>query len=119
MERFNPKCTVANGPESIIQDKILKKLGLLGWYCLETHGNMYQRGFPDIFACCPMYGIRWIEVKLPDMKGSKFTSAQLVVFAKLKRYGVGVWILTSDSDYEIKKLCGPANWEQYALMKML
>lgn len=103
----------AKGPEAEIQRSILRRLILEGWYALETHGNMYQYGFPDLFATHTRYGQRWIEVKLPDMKGSTFTPAQLDVFPKLCAYGSGVWILTGNSDYEFCKLHKPCNWAFY------
>jgi hypothetical protein len=74
---------------------------------------MYQSGFPDIFACHPKYGQRWIEVKLPEMKGSKFTAAQLEDFNKLCAFGSGVWILTGATESEYEKLFKRSNWWQY------
>ena len=100
-------------PEAIIQGKIKDALRLRGWFVKSTHGNAYQSGFPDLFVCHSRYGQRWIEVKLPDMKGSKFTSAQVENFPKFSANGSPIWILTGDSDYEIDKLFGPENWYQY------
>ena len=101
------------GPEAEIQDAIEKMLRGLEWYVMRTHGSMYQSGFPDIYATHCKYGQRWIEVKLPEMKGSKFTPAQLECFPKLCAHGSGVWILTGDSDVEYRKLFGRFNWWQY------
>lgn len=78
---------------------------------METHGNAYQSGFPDIFACHPKYGHRWIEVKNPDAYG--FTPAQLAHFPMMQQHGSGVWILVAATDAEIQKLLGPPNWYQY------
>jgi len=100
-------------PEAKIQQAIRDKLTLLGWYVKPTHGNAYSEGWPDLFACHSSYGQRWIEVKLPDMKGSKFTPAQLRDFPKFIAHGSGVWILTGDSEEEIEKLFQPPNWWQY------
>lgn len=80
---------------------------------METHGNMYQWGFPDLFACHFRYGSRWIEVKLPEMKGSRFTPAQQENFPKMCANGAGVWVLTGDSDREFDKLMAPCNWTHY------
>ena len=102
-----------HGPEYHIQNAIKKKLRYLGWYVMQTHGNMFQSGFPDLFCCHSKYGQRWVEVKLPDMKGSRFTAAQLECFPKLSANGSDVWILTGDSDREINKLFKPANWHSY------
>ena len=96
-------------PEAEIQDAIVKFLTLRGWYCMETHGNLYQWGFPDVYATHSTYGARWIEVKLPDMKGSKFTPAQLEHFPKLRANGTRIWILTAATEYEYAKLFKPDN----------
>lgn len=87
-----------------------------GWHVMVTHGNMYQSGFPDLFACHCSYGQRWIEVKKPDFKGSKFTDAQLEQFPKMCANGSPVWILTSDSNDEYALLFGPCNWANYFTM---
>jgi len=97
-------------PEAIIQRRIESMLRQKGWYVLRTHGGMYQAGFPDDFACHKLYGQRWVEVKLPDMKGSKFTKAQIEVFPELCKNGSGVWILMGDSLEEYNKLFEPANY---------
>lgn len=99
------------GPESKIQAAIVKKLTLLKWFVLETHGNMFQRGLPDIYATHRLYGARWIEVKNPE--SYSFTAAQVSTFPLLVANGAGVWILISDEDSEIKKLMKPCNWYQY------
>lgn len=91
----------------------MNMLRIKGWYVMETHGNMYQSGFPDLFATHSKYGCRWIEVKLPKMKGSKFTPAQIDCFPKLCANGAGVWILTGDSDSEYQKLFSRFNWWQF------
>ncbi len=99
------------GPEAIIQAAIINKLKMLDWFVKNTHGNMYQSGFPDLYACHRTYGARWIEVKNP-LKYA-FTDAQLRDFPMFTAKGIGVWVLTSDADTEIRKLHGPANWAFY------
>lgn len=101
------------GPEAVIQEGIEKMLRELGWFVMRTHGSMYQSGFPDIYATHSRYGQRWIEVKLPDMKGSKFTPAQMECFPKLCANGSGVWILTANTEHEYKKLFSRYNWWSY------
>jgi hypothetical protein len=101
------------GPEAIIQAAIIDMLRIKGWHVMVTHGNMYQSGFPDLFACHSMYGTRWIEVKLPDMKGSKFTPAQLEHFPKMTANGSGVWILTAATESEYEKLFRRPNFWAY------
>jgi hypothetical protein len=100
-------------PESRIQDMIILMLRGKGWFVKPTHGNMFQSGFPDLFCTHTRYGQRWIEVKLPDMKGSHFTGAQLEDFPKLCANGSGVWILTAATELEYQKLFARPNWYQY------
>jgi len=99
--------------ESKIQEKLIKELRYLEWFVKPTHGNMYQSGFPDLYCAHRKYGQRWVEVKLPDMAGSRFTAAQLSTFPQLAAAGVGVWILTGWEAHDIKKLFGPPNWYQF------
>ena len=103
------KIKTKRGPEKIIQIAIVKKLRLLGWFVKETHGNLYQSGFPDIYATHKEYGSRWIEVKNP--KRYKFTPAQLRDFPLFTANGADIWVLGGAN--EIGKLFKPANWYQY------
>lgn len=101
------------GPESIIQDALIDFLTLKGWYCKSTHGNIYQFGFPDLYACHKRYGSRWIEVKY--LEGYRFTPAQLDVFPQFSAHGVGVWILVAATEYEYQKLFLPPNWHTFMM----
>lgn len=105
-------------PEAKIQQAIRDKLTLLGWFVKRTHGNAFTDGWPDLFACHSSHGQRWIEVKLPDMKGSSFTPAQIRDFPKFIANGSGVWILTGDSEAEIEKLFKPPNYWYYLMEKL-
>lgn len=81
---------------------------------METHGNAFQRGFPDIYACHYTKGQRWIEVKkLPDYH---FTPAQLQAFPQFNAHGVGVWVLVAATEDEYAKLFKPQNWTWYQPM---
>lgn len=100
-----------SGPEDKIQREIIAYLQLRGWWIKVTHGNMFQSGFPDLFACHSRYGQRWIEVKNP--LAYSFTSAQLEDFPKFVANGSGVWILVAATEEEYKKLFGPCNWYWY------
>lgn len=80
-------------------------------------GNAYQSGFPDLFATHPIHGMRWIEVKLPGMIGSKFTNAQKKFFPIFSKFGTGIWILTSDSELELNKLFSSPNCKAYFIQK--
>jgi len=102
------KLKVNTRPEAKIQDRLIKRLLMEGWYAKSTHGNAYQSGFPDVFAAHVSYGSRWIEVKLP--KGSKLEASQRETFHEFAKQNVGVWILTDHGDWEYNKLFKPANW---------
>ena len=101
----------ASGPEAQIQEAIMRMLRGQGWFVKETHGNMYQCGFPDLFATHIRYGHRWIEVKNPT--AYRFTPAQLETFPLLCAHGSRVWVLVADTDAEYQKLFAPANWHYY------
>lgn len=98
-------------PETIIQERIVKKLKGLDWFVKELDGNAMNSGWPDIYAFHMHFGQRWIEVKNP--KKYDFTPAQRIWFPKFSAVGCGIWILTDDSDDEIKKLMQPENWYRY------
>jgi len=108
MREFTPR-NFKTGPEAKIQASIIRKLESLGWFVKETHGNMYQSGFPDLYAAHRRYGARWIEVKFREQY--HFTPAQIETFPKMSAAGVGIWILTSDTETDL--LMGPANWHTF------
>lgn len=113
MDPFKQKRT---NPEAAIQASIVNLLTLKGWFVKETHGNMYQSGFPDVYAAHRMYGSRWIEVKHPTKYS--FTPAQMQDFPRFNAAGVGIWILVAGTESEYKKLFQSANWISYlAVMK--
>jgi len=99
------------GPERKIQDAIIDFLLVRGWFVMQTHGSMYQSGFPDLYATHSKYGARWIEVKNP--LAYHFTPAQLDCFPKLSANGTRIWILIAATESEYQKLFGPANWYTY------
>ena len=95
------------GPEANIQAEIIEALHAEGWYVMETHGNQYQQGVPDLYATHKIHGPRWIEVKVK--KGYSFTPAQKQDFPKMIGHGALIWILQGP---DIEKLFKPANmWE--------
>ena len=85
-------------------------LTLKGWFVKSTHGNSLQQGFPDLYACHPRYGQRWIEVKNP--KKYEFTAAQLEDFPRISQGG-GIWILVAATEDEYLKLFKEQNWYVY------
>jgi hypothetical protein len=102
-----------SGPEEVIVKDIREMLAIKGWYTIKTHGNVYQSGLPDIFACHSRYGTRWIEAKDPKRKGNVFTPAQLEVFPKFSANGSAVWVLVAGTEEEYAKLFKPGNWYMY------
>ena len=111
MNPFKPKNTKKAGPERIIQDALKVMLKGRDWLVMETHGNEFQFGFPDLYCAHLRYGSRWIEVKNP--KNYSFTKAQMQFFPMMSSKGVGIWILTAATEYEYNKLFMPANWYTY------
>ena len=105
-KKLRPK----HGPEKGIQRKIILMLLERGWYVKPTHGNMYQSGFPDLYATHSRYGCRWIEVKDPKRTGDVFTRAQHEEFPKLSANGTGIWVLVGATQTEYDKLFKKPNW---------
>lgn len=99
--------------EKKIQEAIETMLRHRGWYVKRTHGSAISSGWPDDFATHKFYGPRWVEIKLPDMKGSRFTKAQRKVFPLLEANGSGVWILTAATTSEYEKLLKEPNFSRY------
>jgi len=99
------------GPEAKIQRELILFLQQRRWIVKETHGNLYQSGFPDLYATNRIYGPRWIECKNP--LNYKFTNAQLRDFPVLCANGSPIWILTAATEEEYQKLFRPYNWYQY------
>ncbi len=97
--------------ESVIQREIIAMLREKEWFVKVTNGNMYQTGFPDLYATHYSFGPRWIEVKRP--KNYKLQPSQMRDFPLLCANGSGVWILTAATDFEYKKLFKKYNWYQY------
>jgi hypothetical protein len=89
-------------PETILQRKIEMYLRARGWLVMPTTGNLYQRGFPDLYIVQRRYGPRWVEVKMPTKWA--FTPAQWEFFPKLTGEGVGIWIMTAADKTEYDKL---------------
>jgi len=105
MKRFN--YTGGKQPESILQGKIIEFLRLREWVVMETHGNKYQSGFPDLYCFHHTFGVRWVEVKRPI--GYRFTSAQIHFFPHIQK----VWIMTAPTEVEYAKLFSDPNWKKF------
>jgi len=104
-----------DNPEHRIQKAIIAYLKARDWDVMVTHGNMYQQGFPDLYAIHYIHGTKWIEVKNP-LKFS-FTPAQRRFFPLITGAGTGIWILTGATDEEYDKLFKYelGNWHVYML----
>jgi hypothetical protein len=101
-----------DNPEAVIQKAIIKELRYREWDVMETHGNEFQKGFPDLWCMHRIYGGRWVEVKNP--LAYSFTSAQKTWFPRFESNGIGIWILVSANPSEIQKLwTEKANWRTY------
>ena len=90
---------------------IIKMLENKGWFVKVMHASDLLSGVPDLYACHRIIGPRWIEVKLPKMKGSRFTKAQIRDFPKFLEKKVGIWILTAANEENYKRLLKPSNCE--------
>ena len=100
------------GPEAIIQNRIVKAMEAEGWHMMETHGNQFQQGLPDLYATHAMHGPRWIEVKVP--KGYSFTPAQHQNFPKMIGAGSLIWILQGGEPSDLNLLTQPSNlWSKW------
>jgi len=98
-------------PETLLQERIMRKLKGLDWLVKPTHGSALTEGWPDLYCHHKIHGQRWVEVKVKTQYS--FTDAQLQWFPLFTAHGAGVWVLTDDSDEEYNKLFRPANWYFY------
>lgn len=111
MKPFQEVVTAHNGPESKVQKAIIAYLRTREWMVKETHGNQFQKGFPDLFATHKQYRARWIEVKVAE--NFSFTTAQVREYPLFNANGSPIWILTGDTDEEYAKLFKPTNLHEY------
>lgn len=79
---------------------------------------MFQSGFPDLWITHKLYGGKWVEIKLPNMKGSRWTKAQKEWFPKLADNGTPIWVLTTVCEQEYRKLFDfpEGNWLEYFML---
>lgn len=106
------------GPEAILQEDWTTFLEARGWVVKSTHGGMFQAGFPDLWITHKDHGGKWAEVKLPDMKGSRWTDAQKYWFPILTNHGTPIWIITTPCEQEYRKLFEykDGNYMEYLLI---
>ncbi len=104
-------------PERKIQNRLVAVLEARGWDVNQTHGNMYQCGFPDVYAFKEGKGQRWIEVKV---RGKfSFTKAQLIWYPKMLRAGIGIWVLFGSEDEDIALLDRKPNLSEIMGRKLM
>lgn len=98
-------------PEAKLADRLKKFLEDHDWVVMNIHGNLYQKGLPDKYCFHQKYKQRWVEVKVPTRY--KFTNSQIINFPLIDRCGIGIWILTADTEEEYGKLFAKPNWKKY------
>jgi hypothetical protein len=101
----------AHGPEWYIQNKLKDFLRAREWLVEQTHGNLYQKGFPDLYVKHKRHGHRWIDCKQP--KKFSLTRDQRLKWPIWHDYGIGIWILTAADQSEYDKLFAPPNWKDF------
>lgn len=92
--------------EDSLVEEIRLKLEAEGWHTEKTHGSMYMKGWPDLYAMHPVHKSRWIEVKRREEGALEET--QRKKFLLWAKHGVGVYILCGPE--ELGRLFGPPNW---------
>ena len=100
-----------HGPEWHIQKRLKAFLATRNWLVQQTHGNLYQKGFPDLFIAHRKWGFRWIDCKVDGHYS--FTKAQQKCWPLWDSYGIGIWILVEANQTEYDKLFAPPNWRDY------
>jgi hypothetical protein len=96
--------------EKQVTEAVITWLRARGWWCKKTHGNQYQKGWPDWYISHPDHGPKWVELKSqrPD---HKLEASQKIWFSQAERHGVGVWVMTGVADYRL--LFEKPNWKDY------
>ena len=101
----------AHGPEWYIQEALKKFLRARGWLVEQTHGNLFQQGFPDLYISHTKLGQRWIDCKVDGQY--EFTVAQRRKWPIWDQHGIGIWILTGATQDQYDRLFAAPNWRDY------
>ncbi|MHC4188370.1 MAG: hypothetical protein ACYSUB_01620 [Planctomycetota bacterium] len=107
MKNIRPK----HGPEYIIQRDVMAFLRARGWWVERTHGNLFQKGFPDLYIAHHKFGQRWLDIKNPV--SHTYTKAQCQKWPIWHQFGIGIWIIVAATEEEYDKLFKPPNWANY------
>lgn len=99
-----------SNPEARLQERIVEFLEERGWLVEVMHGNVFQKGIPDLSLFRRDVGHRDVDVKLPE--GSVLTEAQCRKWPKWEAAGRGIWIMKECTEEEYQKLFGPPNWRE-------
>lgn len=97
--------------EKLIQADLGVFMKARGWYVENTHGNAFQKGFPDMYCIHVDYGARWIDTKVPGK--NSLTKAQRLKWPLWEANGGQIWILTAATEEEYRKLWLPPNWREF------
>lgn len=106
-----PRIGETHGPEWRIQRDLIRFLRARGWLVEVMHGNLFQKGVPDLYIAHTEHGQRWIDVKNPV--AYTFTKAQRRKWPIWEKHGVGIWILVAATEEEYDKLWKPPNMRHY------
>lgn len=98
-------------PEAKVQADLIEFLRNRDWVVSATHGNAFQKGFPDLYAAHKRHGQRWIDCKVEGKYS--FTKAQKVIWPLWEAVGVGIWILTGANNEQYERLFKPPNMRDY------
>lgn len=98
-------------PEHKIQLDLIEFLENREWMVEATHGNAYQKGFPDLYSAHVRHGQRWIDCKVEGKYS--FTKAQIAKWPAFEAKGVGIWILTGANEAQYDRLFRPPNMRDY------
>jgi len=119
LERILAKKPVfRSDPEARLQKQIIDFLRDRGWHVRHTHGNAYQKGYPDLlcynrsFTRTEWGPYRPIDIKVKGQH--KYTKAQCLEWPEWmpEAGGPGVWIMMEASELEYRKLFqAPNMWE--------
>jgi len=106
-----PRIQVKELAEAKLSRDFTAFLSLRNWVVMKTHGNKYQKGFPDLLCLHHIYGSKWVELKI--LPGAIFTAAQLTSFPRFSEAKVPVYIIKECTEKEYKKLHGESNWVSF------
>ena len=97
-------------PEAALQARIVPWLQERGWHVEVMHGNVFQKGIPDLLLYRADHGYKWVDVKL--FVGSVLTKAQCQKWPKWDKAGMQIHIMRDCTDEEYQKIFGPPNWRE-------